>query len=92
MRKEQDIRKKAYLKQKLKAVIEKNEVIETDKQENPIDKLNNPVCRKEERISELESICEKITQKAEQREKEMNRYEGKLKDAKIRMKLSNNIY
>ena len=65
---------------------------QTDKQTNkqtPIAELNNPVCRKEERIRELEGISEKITQNVEQGEKEMKKYEGKLKDAKIRMKLSN---
>ena len=38
-----------------------------------MDELNNPLCRKEERISELEGIAEKITQNATQREKEMEK-------------------
>lgn len=49
----------------------KNEVIETNK--NPSGWVNNPFCRKKERISELEGISERITQNTAQREKEMEK-------------------
>lgn len=84
MRKEQDIKEKGifFLKKPIIVIEIKTDIIEANQQKTTIDKLNNPVHRKKD--SELEGITEKITQNAEQRKKS----EGKLKDVKIRIKLS----
>lgn len=88
MRKEQDIKEKGifFLKKTIIVIEIKTDIIEANQQKTTIDKLNNPVHRKKD--SELEGITEKITQNAEQREKAIKKSEGKLKDVKIRIKLS----